>query len=210
MEVLKMANMWRFFFLSFFFFSKKSQNALMNPQVCFQNLPKDRIIIDQQVLLTVLLFCSSCWCWDVHLETADHHLQSDAVGISEAFLRDRAFLSVRKDISVHVIDWYVFFSFFAAHIGSSWMEEEQMLKVKWGPQVTSCDRRWNCAIRPNLFHSTCNSLPLGSLCFQFWLHHSFSLVLDLCIHLRKHTPILSRTQTLNYSPLPVIMVNGPL
>lgn len=70
-----------------------------------------------------------------------------------------------------------------------------MLKVKWGPQVTSCDRRWNCATRPNLFHSRCNSLPLGSLCFQFWLHHSFSLVLDLGIHLLKHTPILSRTQT---------------
>lgn len=61
----------------------------------------------------------------------------------------------------------------------SWMEEEQMLKVKWGPQVTSCDRRWNFAIRSNLFHSTCNSLPLGSLCFQFWVHHSFSRVLDL-------------------------------
>lgn len=160
----------------------------MNPQVCFQNLPKDRIIIDQQVLLTVLLFCSSCWCWDVHLETAAHHLQSDAVGISKVFLRDQAFLSDRKDISVHVQDCDL--GFFLLHVWAyltSWMEEEQMLKVKWGPQVTSCDRRWNCAIRPNLFHSTCNSLPLGSLCFQFWLHHSFSLVLDLCIHLLKHT-----------------------
>lgn len=81
----------------------------MNPQVCFQNLPKDRIIIDQLVLLTVLLFCSSCWCWDVHLETAAHHLQSDAVGISKVFLRDRAFLSDRKDISVHVQDYDMFF-----------------------------------------------------------------------------------------------------
>lgn len=123
--------------------STKRARYRLHPKICFRT-PRVKHNISEHVSLTVLLlFLLLGCCFGAG--------SSSSAGWWSLFPCDRALLPDSKDICVHVqVCDMISFSFFL-HVHdylTSWKEEEQMLEVKWGPQVTSCDRRCTFGTAP--------------------------------------------------------------